>query len=224
VGAFVRLSHDIRVGDPGWPGNFTYEYEQVSSTERGDMANFGILHLLNHFGTHLDAPNHFNPDGRKIAQVPIDRFVYERPVVVDVEKADRELVTRDELEAHSAALSEADLLVLRSGWSSVRAEDPERYANDGPGVSTAACEYLIDTFPGVKAVAMDWISLATPKRLDEGVPAHQVLCGVGRGDRYVIIIEDVDLSRLPGEVKRIYAIPLFPQLADSSPCTVFAEV
>jgi kynurenine formamidase len=51
-----------------------------------------------------------------------------------------------------------------------------------------------------------------------------VLCGVGRGDRYVIIIEDVDLSRLPGEVKRIYAIPLFPQLADSSPCTVFAEV
>jgi kynurenine formamidase len=224
LSGFVRLSHDIRAGDPGWPGNFTYEYEQVSSTEQGDVANFGILHLLNHFGTHLDAPNHFNPDGLKIAQVPIDRFVFERPLVVDVEKSDRELVSRSELEAHSSSLEQADLLVLRSGWSAVRADDPERYANDGPGVSTAACEYLIDEFPGVKAVAMDWISLATPKRLDEGVPAHQVLCGVGRGDRYVIIIEDVDLSRLPRDVKRIYAIPLFPQLADSSPCTVFAEV
>ena len=46
---------------------------------------------------------------------------------------------------------------------------------------------------------------------------------VGR-DRYVIIIEDVDLSRLPERVKRIYAVPLFPELADSSPCTVVAEV
>ena len=72
--AFVRLSHDIRAGDPGWPGNFTYEYEQVSSTERGDVANFGILHLLNHFGTHLDAPNHFNPDGLKIATVRYESY------------------------------------------------------------------------------------------------------------------------------------------------------
>jgi len=223
MGEFVRLSYDIRGGDPGWPGNFTYEYEQVSSTARGDVANFGILHVLNHFGTHLDAPNHFNPNGIKIAQVPIDRFVYERPVVVDLEKEDRELVTRAELEAHAAELAEADLLVLRSGWSRVRAEDPERYANDGPAVATAACEYLIDGFPRLKAVAMDWISLATPKRMDEGVPAHQVLCGVGRGGRYVIIIEDVDLSRLPERVKRIYAVPLFAQVSDSSPCTVFAE-
>ena len=92
------------------------------------------------------------------------------------------------------------------------------------GSALAACEYLIDGFPGVKAVAMDWISLATPQRMDEGVPAHQVLCGVGRGDRYVIIIEDVDLSRLPQRVRRIYAVPLFPELADSSPCTVVAEV
>jgi arylformamidase len=224
VAAFVRLSYDIRVGDPGWPGNFTYEYEQVSSTARGDVANFGILHLLNHFGTHLDAPNHFNPDGIKIAEVPIERFVYERPVVIDVEKGDGELVTREELEAHAAELAAADLLILRSGWSRIRTADPERYANNGPGVTTAACEYLIDGFLGLKAVAMDWISLATPQRLDEGVPAHQVLCGVGRGDRYVIIIEDVDLSRLPERMSRIYAVPLFPELADSSPCTVVAEV
>ena len=220
----VRLSYDIRPGDPGWPGNFTYEWEQVSSIERGDVANFGILHLLDHFGTHVDAPNHFNPGGLRIAQVPIDRFVYERPVVVDVEKADRELVTRAELEAHAAELEGADLLLLRSGWSAVRASDPERYASEGPAVETAACEYLIDGFPGLKAVGMDWISLATPQRMDEGIPAHQVLCGVGRGDRYVLIIEDVDLSRLPERVRRIYAFPLFPELSDSSPCTVVAEV
>ena len=220
---FVRLSYEIRPDDPGWPGNPTYRWEQVSSIAGGDVANFGILHLCNHFGSHLDAPNHFNEDGAKIAAVPLDRFVYERPLLVDVPKADRELVTRAELEAHDAALREADVLLIRTGWGSVRSSDPDRYAGEGPGVSPEACEYLVDQ-PGLKAVALDFISLASYPRLDpEGIDAHRILCGVGRGDRYVIIIEDIDLSAYPEEARRVYAIPLFPAGADSSPCTVFAE-
>ena len=43
---FVRLSYEIGFRHPGWPGNYTYEWEPVSSIERGDVANFGILHLL----------------------------------------------------------------------------------------------------------------------------------------------------------------------------------
>jgi kynurenine formamidase len=65
------------------------------SIENGDFANLGILHLCDHFGSHLDAPNHFNVAGRKIADVPLERFIYERPRLVDVPKAERELVTRD---------------------------------------------------------------------------------------------------------------------------------
>lgn len=138
-------------------------------------------------------------------------------------KGNRELVTKSELEAHAEALSEADLLLLRTGWSAIRRSDPERYSSEGPGVSADACEYLIDGFPQLKAIAMDWLSLANPHLIDEGVTAHQILCGVGRRDRYVIIIEDVDLSRLPTDAVRILAFPLFPEQSDSSPCTVVAE-
>jgi arylformamidase len=221
---FIRLSYEIRSHDPGWPGNPTYRWEQVSSIAGGDVANFGLLHLCNHFGSHLDAPNHFNDDGRKIAAVPLDRFVYERPLLVEVPKADGELITREELEAHDEAIRAADLLLIRSGWGHVRTSDPDRYSRAGPGVSPGACEYLIRQ-PGLKAVALDFISLASYPRLDpEGILAHQILCGVGGNDRYVIIIEDVDLSIYPPEARRVYAIPLFPEGADSSPCTVFAEV
>jgi kynurenine formamidase len=224
VAAFVRLSHDIRADDPGWPGNPTYAWEQISSIADGDVANLGLLHLCNHFGSHLDAPNHFNPEGRRVAQVPIERFVYERPVLVDVHPEDGGLVTRADLEPHDGRIRECDLLLLRTGWSAVRPTDPRRYAEDGPGVSADACEYLI-SHPGLRAVALDFISLASYRRLDpEGVRAHQILCGVGRGDRYVIIVEDVDLSAYPEGAERVYAIPLFPEHADSSPCTVFAEV
>lgn len=195
----------------------------MTSTDAGDVANVGILHLCNHFGTHLDAPNHFNPDGLKVSEVPLERFVYEQVVVLDVVKADRELVTRDDLKPVVGMLAKADILLLRSGWSAVRASDPERYASQGPGVAADACEYLIDGFPQLKAIALDWLSLATPHRIEEGIAAHQILCGVGRGGRYVIIIEDVDLGRLPPSIDRIYALPLFADEADSSPCTVLAE-
>jgi arylformamidase len=224
---FVRLSYEIRFEHPGWPGNPTYSYEQLSWIERGDNANFGMLHLLGHFGSHLDAPNHFNPDGIKVAQVPLDRFVYERPVLVDVPKRDSELVLREELEPHEAAIAEADVLLLRTGWSEIRKTDPARYSHEGPGVSPDACTFLIDGFPGLKAIALDCISLAAYRRIDpEGIVAHQILCGVGRGDRYVVIVEDLDLAAYPPGLPpaRLYAIPLFPEGTDSSPCTVFVEL
>jgi arylformamidase len=219
----VRLSYEIHPEHPGWPGNPTFGWQQLSAIAQGDVANFGVLTMCNHFGSHLDAPNHFNDSGRKIASVPLERFVYERPLLLDVRKADRELVTREELEAHDAAVRQADLLLIRTGWSRVRASEPDRYAAEGPGVAPAACEYLIAQ-PDLKAIALDCISLAAYRRLEpEGIEAHRILCGVGRDDRYVIIVEDVDLSVYPPDAKRVYAIPLFPALADSSPCTVFAE-
>jgi kynurenine formamidase len=202
---FVRLSYEIGFRHPGWPGNYTYEWEPVSSIERGDVANFGILHLLDHF------------------DVPLERFVYERPMLVDAPKQDRELVSREELEAHDERLRNSDIVMIRTGWSDVRDPDPIRYAAEGPGVSPEACEYL-SALPELKAVGLDFISLAAYRKIDpEGILAHQILCGVGR-DRYVIIVEDIDLSAYPSNAHRVYAIPLFPEGADSSPCTVFAEM
>jgi arylformamidase len=221
---YVRLSYDIRSEDPGWPGNPKYEYHQNTAIEAGDPANTYRLDLFNHFGTHLDAPNHFNPEGIKIAEVPVDRFVYERPFVADIPKGDRELVIREELEEHAGRIAECDLLLIRSGWQRFRASEPERYAAEGPGVSSEACTYLIEEFPELKAVGMDWISLAAYRRPEEGVLAHQILCGAHHPGRYVIIVEDIDLARLPQDPARVYAVPLFPEGVDSSPCTVFAEV
>src|ERR1035437_2777317 len=48
---FVRLSYEISPTAPGWPGTPTYRWEQVSSIAGGDVANLGVLHLCDHFGT-----------------------------------------------------------------------------------------------------------------------------------------------------------------------------
>ena len=221
---FVRISHDIRPEDPGWPDSpKKFDYRQYDSIADGDPANTFNLELFNHFGSHLDAPAHFNPDGIPISKVPMDRFVYERPALIEVPKSDRELVVREELEAHAQTIRECDLLMIRSGWQRFRASEPERYAAEGPGVAADACEYLMQ-FPHLKAIALDWISLAAYRRPEEGQQAHRILCGVNDPGRYVIIVEDIDLGRLPDSPNRVYAVPLFPSGVDSSPCTVFAEV
>ena len=212
--SFVRLSYEIRFEHPGWPGNPTYSYEQISSIERGDIANFGMLHLLGHFGSHVDGPNHFNPDGIKVAQVPLDRFVYERPVLLDVPKVDRELVLRDGARAARGGDRRGrPSCSCAPAGPTIRKPDPVRYAHEGPGVSPEACTYLIDGFPALKALALDCISLAAYRRIDpEGILAHQILCGVGRGDRYVLIVEDLDLAAYPPDAAPgVYAIPLFPR-------------
>ena len=223
---FVRLSHEIRSQDPGWPGNPTYSWEHFSSIADGAVANVGVLHLGNHFGSHLDAPNHFNADGRQRRGRASRAVRLRAPRLLDVPKGDASSSAAGSSRPNDAAIAEADVLLLRTGWSEIRKSDPVRYAHQGPGVSPEACTYLMDGFPGLKALALDCISLAAYQRIDpEGIVAHQILCGVGRGDRYVLIIEDLDLAAYPpGPPARLYAIPLFPEGTDSSPCTVFAEL
>lgn len=40
----------------------------------------------------------------------------------------------------------------------------------------------------------------------------------------ILIVEDMDLSNLPKNIKRLFVIPIYIKGLDSTPCTVFAEV
>ncbi len=222
---FLRMSYDVTGEAPGWPGNPTYSRRQFTALEKGDIANTYDLILFNHFGTHLDAPNHFNPGGITLDKVPVDRFIYERPLLLDIPKGDSELVTRQDLEPFAAQLRDSDLLLIRAGWGSIRRSEPSRYAFEGPGISPEACSYLVDEFRKLKALGMDFISLAAYRKADpEGVAAHQIMCGMHNPDHFVIILEDVNLESLPKSIGRVFALPLFVEGIDGGPCTIVAEI
>ena len=82
----------------------------------------------------------------------------------------------------------------------------------------------MDHFPALKAIGMDWISLATPLDMEDGIRAHQILLGA-EGDGPILIIEDLDLRGLEDErLERVYALPLFVEGIDSAPVTVVAKI
>lgn len=83
-------------------------------------------------------------------------------------------------------------------------------------------KYLIEFCPNLKAIGMDWISLASYQHQHAGHLSHQYLLGMYH-DRYILIIEDLNLEAVEvEEIDTLIALPLRVEGIDSAPCTVIA--
>lgn len=223
---FRLLSYPLSPSSPVWPRNpLAVKAEPHSSIARGDHANTTILHLYSHSGTHLDSPKHFNDQGASAYELPIENFIFFAPVVIDVPKSDSGAITQADLQPFAEKLARADLALLRTTWSSLRVSDPERYVSKGPFLHPSGARFLMDSFPRLKGIAIDAVSIGSPGFSDEAVEAHRILTGVGRTDgRFLLILEDLRIDPDLSSARRIYAWPLFIEGSDGSPCTIVAEL
>ncbi|MXN89416.1 cyclase family protein [Pasteurella canis] len=220
---YQLLSYPLDVKDPGFPGEPTLTYDICTSTAQGDVYNSAIIHLFNHFGTHFDAPKHFNPNGLAITELPLTYFIYEKPLLIDLPKSAGSLIEPEDLAPYLMQIKQADCLLIRTSLEQLRAKDPQQYAANGGAVSIQAAKYLIDHASNLKAIGFDFISLASPANPDHGVEAHQVMLGMYK-ENFICIIEDMKLSQLDSKtLKRVLAMPLLVKGIDSAQVTVLAE-
>jgi arylformamidase len=222
---FRLLSYPMQSTDPVWPGNPpVVKAEAFSSIKAGEDANTTVLHLFSHSGTHLDAPKHFNDEGPAAVQLPVEQYVYFRPVLINIPKPDGGLIHLEEIEPYRERLGQADLVFLNTGWSKMRKQDPKRYVSAGPILHPLAASFLVDTFPTLKAIAIDAVSIGAPNDPVNTVKTHQILTGKDRSDRrFLLIFEDLRIDSDLDRATRIYAWPLFIEGSDGSPCTIVAE-
>lgn len=221
---YRRLSYTLNVRDHAFPGAPTMRIEPFESMQKGDRLNTYNVTLFNHFGTHMDGPNHFNGQGRQLYELELSTFIFEKPLLVDILKGRGELVEPEELMRFDEAIRAADLLLVRSGFSAMRASDNRAYSEEGPAISARAAELIVERYQNLKAVGMDWISLSSPLHLEDGIRAHQIMLGK-TGAEPVLIIEDIDLSGLdPDTLETVFALPLFIEGIDSAPVTILAKI
>jgi len=218
------LSYKLNENSPVWPGSPKVSIKQMGKFKDGKGFNMCNVTMFNHFGSHMDAPKHFREEGLSIAELPLERFIYNKPLLVNIPKNFVEMVTAEDLKNFELQIADADLLMIKSGFSIYREKAPERYAKEGPGVSSGACKYLIENFPNLKSIALDWISLSSYPN-DDGMLAHEYMLGKF-SDNYICIIEDINLDGLSSDdnIKKVFSLPLFIEGIDSSPVTVIAEV
>ena len=220
---YQYLSYPLDVNDPGFPGEPTLTLGTCTSTDNGDVYNSSKIHLFNHFGTHFDAPRHFNPQGVSITQLPLDQFIYNKPLLLDIPKNTGEMIEPEDLQEYLASIQQADFLIIRTGLEKVRLQNPQEYAANGSAVSIQAAQYLIDNAANLKAIGFDFISLASPAHPEHGVKAHQIMLGMF-SENFICIIEDMQLAHINKTVlQRVFALPLRVKGIDSSQVTVLAE-
>jgi kynurenine formamidase len=216
---FILLSHKLSEDTPAFADGPSLRISPIKEITSGGSSNSYTLTFPNHLGTHMDAPLHFDASGRPIADYEIEELVFENPVILDIPKGDSELIAESELRDATDDLSDADLLLLRTGFEQYRDTDPVRYSTRNPAISPDAAAYVRNELPSVIAICLDTISASAVQHREEGRETHRTLLS----SRDFFIIEDAALSRYSEDIQRVLAIPLYIVGVDSAPCTLLGE-
>lgn len=219
------LSYILDPKDLVWPGEPNIEVTHCTEIKGDCKYNSFLSKLPNHCGTHYDGPWHFNPNGVKFTDLPMEYFWFDKVAVIDVPKKPEEGVMPEDLEPFREEIANADLLLIKTGFAFVRQNEPKVYQNYGPYLSPEVAAYLVETFPNLRTVGFDFLSIGSPCN-DLSAEAHQILLGC-RSDHFITGIEDMDLRPLyenKGKIKQVIAAPLRIAGVDSSQVCVIAEL
>ena len=140
------LSYPIEAHMPAWPDSPQPQLEKKLQIAKGDVANTSIISLYNHVGTHYDAPNHYLASGTPIAELDLDRFIFERPLLLEIPKGAGEKVTAADLEPYAGDIARSDLLMIYTGFSRLRLENEALFEQNGPGIGSDCAAWLVEPF------------------------------------------------------------------------------
>jgi len=189
---------------PVWPGDPSIDIQLDASIDRGDLVNVTRLVMSAHSGTHVDAPHHFLNDQRGVDS--LDLNVLTGPCYVmllpdDIDEISAEVLERFPLAANTTRL----LFGTRNSkfWSQRLRE----FQQDFVAISPDGAKWLVDH--GIRLVGVDYLSVAA---FGEPSPTHLTLLKAG-----VIILEGLDLSRVPRGFYDLYCLPLNIPGADGAP-------
>jgi kynurenine formamidase len=169
VGArVVDLTHVTTTDFPGFAPGWGITFENLAQMP-GDGFNLRKWTLIEHLGTHLDAPIHFSENGIGPEAIPVEHLMCPL-AIIDIaaraaEDADAQ-VTPDDVaawEARNGAIPQGACVAMRSGWDA-KVGDVNAFRNpdaDGglhfPGFHVEAARMLMER--GAVGMAVDTLSL-----------------------------------------------------------------
>jgi arylformamidase len=195
----IDISRPLQKGVPTWPGDTSFAYEVSWPKDVSGSVNVGKLTMSIHTGTHIDAPFHFDNDGRKVTELDLQLYVGPARVIDVTGKAS---IGAEDVAAYD--LAGVPRLLLRTGsWT-----NPEEFPRTICYLRPDLAPFLAEK--GVRLIGVD-VPSVDPLDSKE-LPAHH---GLHAHD--IHILEGIDLSGVePGDYELI-ALPLPLAEADGSP-------
>lgn len=186
-----------------WPGTEAPSRRLLSSTGQGDPNTVSEWTINAHTGTHMDARNHFIPEGWSMEALDLGRSVGQC-LVVDLTGVEGH-VTRADLEGAQIASQTRVLLKTRNSSGLMQ---EEAFDKSYTAISAEAAEYLVEI--GVETVGIDYLSVEPFE--DEEFHTHHTLLGED-----VVILEGLLLRDVePGDYLLV-CLPLKLLGSDGSP-------
>lgn len=180
------LTHRLTRAFAFTPGRLSLEHVEGSGTKAGMRLN--RLCIVEHTGTHLDAPSHFDPNGKSVGDLAIGDLVVPLAVIDIRGKVAKDRDARVEADdilkwerAHGT-LPDGCCVAMLSGWNPLAemARYPELAPSErqkSPGFADAVAPLLIAR--NARGIAVDTLSL-DPGGAMPAYPFHRAWLRSGR--------------------------------------------
>jgi arylformamidase len=205
----VDLSHPYHDDMPVFPGLARPSFRALAEVPTDGYA-MSEYQLVNHIGTHVDAPSHMVADGDTLDDLPLTRLVTDA-VTIDVSDRPPGPLSAADLEPHLDAIREGDLVFVHSG--NARNYGTEAYWLDWSYPDPSGARALVER--GISGIGFDGPS-ADPVDTTT-YELHRIWLEAGR-----IILENLtNLDALPERAPVVVA-PLKVRAANGGPARVLA--
>jgi len=201
---WINISLPLRNAMVHWPGNDPPRVELIHDVEKGARAPLWEITISSHTGTHIDAPRHFQPDGKTIDQMPLDTMIGPARVI---EIKDTETIKPEELAAHNIQPGERILFKTRNSSKAYQTDD---FVEDYVYISTEAAHLLAEK--KVSVVGLDYIAVGSYKDIENLKEVHETLFNGGAW-----IIEGLNLSEAKAGKYELICLPLILEGGDACP-------
>lgn len=189
---------ELNDATPEWPGDTPFDYKLSVTIEQSGSVNIGKLQTSTHIGTHIDAPFHYNEQGLKTHELPLDVYLTQAQVmdVSDLEKIG--ILDLKPLEKNVEAV-----LLKTVSW-----QDRNKFPKKWPVFDESIAKWMTDN--GIRLLGVD-VPSVDPES-SKALPMHQAMNQYQR-----FILEGIVLDDVSEGVYQLVALPLKIKGGEGSP-------
>lgn len=195
----IDISRKLGQNVPTWPGDTPFSFSLAWTKADSGSVNVGKIEMSIHTGTHVDAPFHFDDEGKRIYDLDLNLYIGKALVVDMKNKESIGAIDFELIDLHGVER----LLIRTDSWKNTNVF-PDKITYLRPDLAS---------FLGEQGIRLIGVDVPSVDPLDsKELSAHHHLHENG-----IHILEAVDLQKVEPGLYELIALPLPLAEADGSP-------
>ena len=137
----IDLSHELQTGMPTYSGDRPKPQITTVGNIKGTGITMSSIRLGSHYGTHIDAPRHFFPEGKMLLDFQVDRF-FGKAICVRKTRRKSDRINLSKQEVDLINIQQPDWLLIYTGFD--KCWEKEDYFLAHPYLSDTMVKILVN--------------------------------------------------------------------------------